>query len=33
LERIPERGVHARGGTAYGSFEVYGTWVYEPIAN
>jgi catalase len=32
-ERIPERVVHARGVTAYGYFEAYGTWGDEPIAN
>jgi catalase len=32
-ERIPERVVHARGALAYGSFEAYGTWGDEPIAN
>jgi catalase len=31
-ERIPERVVHARGTTAYGYFESYGTWGDEPIA-
>jgi len=31
-ERIPERVVHARGCTAFGSFEAYGTWGDEPIA-
>ena len=31
-ERIPERVVHARGTTAYGFFEAYGTWGDEPIA-
>ncbi|MFC9969980.1 catalase [Spirillospora sp. NPDC127200] len=31
-ERIPERVVHARGATAYGFFEAYGTWGDEPIA-
>lgn len=30
-ERIPERVVHARGVTAYGFFEAYGTWGDEPI--
>jgi catalase len=32
-ERIPERVVHARGTTAFGSFEAYGTWGDEPIAD
>jgi catalase len=32
-ERIPERVVHARGTTAFGYFEAYGTWGGEPIAN
>ena len=31
-ERIPERVVHARGVTAYGEFEAYGTWGDEPIS-
>ncbi|MHA3701756.1 catalase [Jatrophihabitans sp. YIM 134969] len=31
-ERIPERVVHARGATAFGYFEAYGTWGDEPIA-
>ncbi|MBC2864812.1 pyridoxal-phosphate dependent enzyme [Streptomyces mexicanus] len=31
-ERIPERVVHARGVTAYGWFEAYGTWGEEPIS-
>ncbi|THC49355.1 catalase [Streptomyces sp. A1499] len=31
-ERIPERVVHARGVTAYGFFEAYGTFGDEPIA-
>ena len=31
-ERIPERVVHARGVTAYGFFEAYGTWGEEPIS-
>ncbi|PKK14288.1 catalase [Thermomonospora sp. CIF 1] len=31
-ERIPERVVHARGITAYGYFEAYGTWGKEPIS-
>ncbi len=31
-ERIPERVVHARGTTAYGFFEAYGTWGEESIA-
>ncbi|WP_435744481.1 catalase [Nocardioides sp. SYSU DS0663] len=31
-ERIPERVVHARGTTAYGYFEAYGTCGDEPIA-
>jgi len=31
-ERIPERVVHARGFTAYGEFEAYGTWGDEPIS-
>ena len=31
-ERIPERVVHARGTTAYGYFEAYGTVGDEPIA-
>ncbi|CAA9360199.1 MAG: Catalase KatE [uncultured Nocardioidaceae bacterium] len=31
-ERIPERVVHARGTTAYGYFEAYGSWGEEPIA-
>ena len=30
-ERIPERVVHARGATAFGEFESYGTWGDEPI--
>ncbi|WP_199432643.1 catalase [Qaidamihabitans albus] len=30
-ERIPERVVHARGTTAFGFFEAYGTWGDEPI--
>jgi catalase len=30
-ERIPERVVHARGVTAFGYFEAYGTWGDEPI--
>ncbi|MFD5496508.1 catalase [Streptomyces sp. NPDC001812] len=30
-ERIPERVVHARGVTAYGYFEAYGTWGDEPV--
>ncbi|MCD7438319.1 catalase [Streptomyces lincolnensis] len=30
-ERIPERVVHARGVTAYGWFEAYGTWGEEPV--
>ncbi|MFC8307731.1 catalase [Streptomyces olivaceus] len=30
-ERIPERVVHARGVTAYGFFEAYGTWGDEPV--
>ncbi|MFE9172263.1 catalase [Streptomyces kebangsaanensis] len=30
-ERIPERVVHARGVTAYGFFEAYGSWGDEPI--
>ena len=30
-ERIPERVVHARGTTAYGWFEAYGTWGEAPI--
>ena len=32
-ERIPERVVHARGATAFGYFEAYGTYGDEPIAN
>ncbi|HEU4423376.1 MAG TPA: catalase [Pilimelia sp.] len=32
-ERIPERVVHARGVTAYGFFEAYGTWGDEPISH
>jgi catalase len=32
-ERIPERVVHARGATAFGYFEAYGSWGDEPIAN
>jgi len=31
-ERIPERVVHARGATAFGYFEAYGSWGDEPIA-
>jgi catalase len=31
-ERIPERVVHARGVTAFGYFEAYGTWGDEPIS-
>ena len=31
-ERIPERVVHARGATAYGYFEAYGTFGDEPIS-
>ena len=31
-ERIPERVVHARGATAFGEFEAYGTLGDEPIA-
>ncbi|NJP27353.1 catalase [Microbispora sp. SCL1-1] len=31
-ERIPERVVHARGTTSYGSFEAYGRWGDEPIS-
>jgi len=31
-ERIPERVVHARGTTAFGYFEAYGTFGDEPIA-
>ncbi|MCU1676580.1 MAG: Catalase [Frankiales bacterium] len=31
-ERIPERVVHARGATAFGYFEAYGTVGSEPIA-
>jgi catalase len=31
-ERIPERVVHARGTTAFGWFEAYGTWGDEPIS-
>jgi len=31
-ERIPERVVHARGSTAFGYFEAYGTFGDEPIA-
>jgi catalase len=31
-ERIPERVVHARGITAFGHFEAYGTWGDEPIS-
>lgn len=31
-ERIPERVVHARGVTAHGYFEAYGTWGDEPIS-
>ena len=31
-ERVPERVVHARGTTAFGFFEAYGTWGDEPIA-
>ena len=31
-ERIPERVVHARGATAFGYFEAYGTVGDEPIA-
>ncbi|WP_432544737.1 catalase [Kineococcus sp. SYSU DK002] len=32
-ERIPERVVHARGTTAFGYFEAYGTFGDEPIAS
>jgi catalase len=32
-ERIPERVVHARGATAFGYFEAYGSLGDEPIAN
>src|ERR671921_3058848 len=31
-ERIPERVVHARGTTAYGTFTAYGTWGDEPLS-
>jgi catalase len=31
-ERIPERVVHARGTTAFGYFESFGTWGEEPLA-
>ena len=31
-ERIPERVVHARGTTAFGFFEAYGTCGDEPIS-
>nr|WP_317850481.1 catalase [Streptomyces venezuelae] len=31
-ERIPERVVHARGATAFGYFEAYGSWGDEPIS-
>ncbi|PRX49412.1 catalase [Prauserella shujinwangii] len=31
-ERIPERVVHARGTTAFGWFEAYGSWGDEPIS-
>src|SRR3712207_4061876 len=31
-ERVPERVVHARGTTAFGYFEAYGTWGDEPIS-
>jgi catalase len=31
-ERIPERVVHARGATAFGYFEAYGTFGDEPIS-
>src|ERR671913_166774 len=31
-ERIPERVVHARGTTAFGEFEAYGTIGHEPAA-
>jgi len=31
-ERIPERVVHARGATAFGYFEAYGTYGDEPIS-
>ncbi|WP_433144164.1 catalase [Actinomadura nitritigenes] len=31
-ERIPERVVHARGTTAFGYFEAYGSWGDEPIS-
>jgi catalase len=31
-ERVPERVVHARGATAFGEFEAYGTVGDEPIA-
>ncbi|WP_026422048.1 catalase [Actinokineospora inagensis] len=30
-ERIPERVVHARGATAFGYFETYGTWGDQPV--
>ena len=32
-ERIPERVVHARGATAFGYFEAYGTCGDEPVAS
>jgi len=32
-ERIPERVVHARGATAFGHFEAYGTFGDRPIAD
>ncbi|MGN6088426.1 MAG: catalase [Actinomycetales bacterium] len=31
-ERVPERVVHARGTTAFGYFEAYGTWGDAPIS-
>src|SRR4051794_24278727 len=31
-ERIPERVVHARGTTAFGTFTAYGAWGDEPIS-
>lgn len=31
-ERVPERVVHARGATAFGHFEAYGSWGDEPIS-
>ncbi|MGI5324493.1 catalase [Actinomadura nitritigenes] len=31
-ERVPERVVHARGATAFGYFEAYGSWGDEPVS-